>query len=1120
MAESKQNREVGNFQVIWIDPSFIYFDTTLNAKIRCHSITPDLVTFYNAKQCWEYILNTEIDYFFVIITDESLICEASSLVQITFLYLLTPSPSSLISNVKVRGIFENENELLRKVADDVKLCFNKTTKFTLFEVDKSSRDLSRESIRFVWFQHLLEILLSVPESDVAKQEMITFCRTWYSDNDLELAKICEFEKDYCSRDAIKWYTRDSFLYRLLNQVLRWGDIDQMYVFQFILSDLNTQLIELHANYLETLIGLDLIPYTLNVYRGQLMSIQELDRLRRNVLGFISMNTFLSTSNNRHVALMFSGLGEQQPHLESVLFEISIETSTCNSAFAEIGALSWMSSHEDEILLTFGAIFQIRSVHEDENDVWIVGLVLCNRDIKEIPHLQDLFPESPIWNRPTSLSTLAWCLGEMGDSKRAKDIYKNFTQESSTATFDCWNNLAVSSSEHQGITNMVETMTHYQEALKNTSENNTNSRIDILLNMTVSFLSQGFIEKARNSLEQSRPLLIHDDNTSKQEVNMILLARYYMITGNLNVQLDQYSEAQSYFQQAQKIFSGRLSKENKNCGHIETYLGEIEFMLTNYQQAIVHYGNALAIYSKCYPSGHHRIADCHHLIGSAYFHNGQTIEAQQSLELALRLRLQCKSVHPENLAKSYYCLGQLFNRNENHQLAIMYFLKTLDIYQSCLPEDHAKYAVLFTDMGLTYGNAGDFKLGCDYLNRALQIELNRNTSSNRLGQVYLKMGIIHIKNGNFKEGLQFLEQALTILEQNRPSSDEILASALNEMGYTYQMLGDHKMALIKYRAAYDIAQTQELTAIISGNIGALLIELEDHNQAIIYLKKELELRREYLSDQSVSLICCYANLGNVYCKLKDHSTAFTYLAQALRNTPKGPDVEMTANIFNAIGGVWFNQGAYKDALSSYQTALDISTNCLPDNHLTLAFRLNNLATTYNYMEEPDNAVPLYEKALEIYEHNLSSTDLRIAHCTDNIICAYMQLKNYDAVEKYLKKRLDISQSVDSEINSTSAMIHHIFGDMRNVQGRYYEALDYFDKVEAFHLGHQDLNLLIAILKKGSVHYNLAQYDMALQYYERALVLALKFQGQSSNRKLIEKIRYGLDRIIDHIFTFPS
>ena len=1102
--------------MIWLDAAFAYLDTSLNARIRCNPITPALITVADVDECWEYVLKTEVDYLFVIITDKSLVSQASSFVQITFLYVLVPpSQSSTTDNLKVRGIFQSENDLLRKLAEDVDL-LRKTTKFNLFKQDKSSKNISRESIKVVWYQYLLEILLTVPEPDVAKQEMINFCQSCYAENGPELSKISEFEKDYCSKNAIKWYTRASFLYRLVNEALRSEDVGFMYAFRFILRDLNTQLTELHSNYLQTLLELQLIPYTLTVYRGQLMSIQELDQIKRNVLGFISMNSFLSTSSNRNVALLFSGLGGQRPHLESVLFEIVIETSTCQSAFAEIHTVSWMSTDEDEILLTFGTIFQIESVNENDDHVWIIRLVLCNRDWKEIPRMQDLFPEWPVWHLPVDLVTLAWCLSEMGDFKRAEDIYKRLARTSSSTEVPIFlSNIAAISFEYQGTANTIEMLAPYQKVLDDMPDLHKCSRIQILLNMATCVLSHGSFEKAQIYVEQSRELLCLDSGEPKEPVAVYCLARFYTISGLLNDQRDQYQEALNFFEQALKVFAAHLSEDNANCGQIALYMGTAEFKINNYLKAIFHYQNALNIFSKLYPSEHSVIANCHHLIGSAYFHDGQTIKAEKSLELALRLRLRNDAVHPEDMAASYYCFGQLCNRSNNHREALAHFGKTYNIYQSCLPKDHIKFVYLFTDMGLAYENIGNFQLGLDYLNKALCIELKRNAESKSLGRIYRNMAGILSKDGKFSESLEYLEKALAVLESNRPSTNEIIASVLNEMGCVYRQLGDYRLALTKYRITYDMTQTPELTAIVAGNIGAVLIELELYNEAVIYLEKELKLRREYLSDQSSSLITCYINLGNAYREMKDHSTAFTYLAQALQNTSEGPEVERTADIFDSIAGVWKDQEKYDEALSSYQTALDISAKCLRADHPTLALRLNNIAAIYNSMKEYEKAVPLLDRALDVFEHSLPSGHPHIVACINNLIHACFELKNYDAVEKYLDKRLIIAQEFDKEKDSICSKIYQNFARIRSTQGRFNEELDYLDKVEAFCLTHDNLGLVMAFFQKGSANYNLAQYGMALKYYERAL--ALTFSVYPSKLILIDRIRYAIDRVLDHIFS---
>ncbi|CAF4656250.1 unnamed protein product, partial [Rotaria magnacalcarata] len=50
--------------------------------------------------------------------------------------------------------------------------------------------------------------------------MLELCRTHYSRNQLELKHIKEFELTYTASDAIEWYTRDSFVHKIVNRAVR------------------------------------------------------------------------------------------------------------------------------------------------------------------------------------------------------------------------------------------------------------------------------------------------------------------------------------------------------------------------------------------------------------------------------------------------------------------------------------------------------------------------------------------------------------------------------------------------------------------------------------------------------------------------------------------------------------------------------------------------------------------------------------------------------------------------------------------------------------------------------------------------------------------------------------
>jgi hypothetical protein len=143
--------------------------------------------------------------------------------------------------------------------------------------EKSIRDLNKESASFVWFQLLIEALTRMPLSNQAKNELLTECRQQYQDNPGELEKILEFDRDCSLVNCIHWYTRDCFLYRLLNQAFRTENIDEILKFRFFIRQLNEQLSVLHKDYVDILRSIDFDSIT--VYRGQTMAADELQKLR-------------------------------------------------------------------------------------------------------------------------------------------------------------------------------------------------------------------------------------------------------------------------------------------------------------------------------------------------------------------------------------------------------------------------------------------------------------------------------------------------------------------------------------------------------------------------------------------------------------------------------------------------------------------------------------------------------------------------------------------------------------------------------------------------------------------------------------------------------------------------
>ncbi|CAF1404965.1 unnamed protein product [Adineta steineri] len=249
-----------------------------------------------------------------------------------------------------------------------------------------------------------------------KQALITLCKQQYKNNPTELKIIEEFNKNYSSAQSIWWYTRQSFIYRLLNKTLRVNNIDLLYLFRFFIRDLEK---ELEKNKFS-------LP--IHVYRAQLMSIEEIEIFKKSIGNFISMNSFLSTSLNQEQARLYFNFVESSDNTQKVLFEIDADPRLNNiKPFANITQHSYFPN-EEEILFMIGSIFKINEIkHDDNNDIWNIRLVLCSNNDHQLQSLSQ-YMQDELGYGETSLYELGRVLCDMGKFNDSEIYFRLYLKQ--------------------------------------------------------------------------------------------------------------------------------------------------------------------------------------------------------------------------------------------------------------------------------------------------------------------------------------------------------------------------------------------------------------------------------------------------------------------------------------------------------------------------------------------------------------------------------------------------------------------------------------------------------------------------------------------------------------------
>ena len=228
---------------------------------------------------------------------------------------------------------------------------------------------------FMMFEFLVDLLL-VNKDVGGMEELIQLCKVEYQGNELEEDRIAKFQEKYTAETSIEWYTKDCFVYRILNKALRFQDIDVLVAFRFFITDIHQQLTKLQQ---DQKIG------AIKVYRGQMLPVADLEIMKRSIGKVVSFHSFLSTTYNRHkaVAFVLSPLGGDTKFV-NVLFEIECTQYSprllASKPFADISALSCMPE-ENEVLFTLGTHFRVEANDYDrENEIYVVKLnLVCDTE---------------------------------------------------------------------------------------------------------------------------------------------------------------------------------------------------------------------------------------------------------------------------------------------------------------------------------------------------------------------------------------------------------------------------------------------------------------------------------------------------------------------------------------------------------------------------------------------------------------------------------------------------------------------------------------------------------------------------------------------------------------------
>ncbi|CAF1009612.1 unnamed protein product [Didymodactylos carnosus] len=596
----QQDYNLENFVVIWLDQNNTIED---DVKDKLQYLVNLVKIFENIDECSNYISNVQTEKVFLIISSislaEHIVPKIQHYSQLELIYVLSSD-----SNIEI-------------IAKKVHHVYDKNSIFSQLQSDIIQSAINLNEINII--------------NDISIDRSL-------QNNEVQLKNIKEFEEAYEPSKAIWWYTRDCFLYRILNKALRIQDIEILYRLRFFIVDLHKQLEKLQPEFIKLLNDME---STVSLYRGQIMTSDEFEsKLKHNTGSLLSTTSFLSTTIDEELAKGFA-IADGSSYT-SILFKITLDTTIHKGVFAYIDPTVGSFDSENEVLFSMGTVFRIETVKKLDNDIWQVSLSMTNDEDQQLKTLcNHMRTELGITCHLASLGRLMFHMGNY-------DLAEQFNQL-------LLRDPTIVDPHDLGLLHNDLGLIYSNQA-----------------DYTKAFEHFGL------SLQIKKRHLKFSDRSVVTTLNNI---------GMLYFKIQQYETALSYFQHILQIDLHASLQNLQDIGADYNNIGDVYRKQRKYSKAIKMYQKAVDTDQQSLPLNHPIRAIHLNNIGLYYYNKSDYVKANDYYQKTLDIQLQSLPADHSHLATTYNNIAGVCYEQAKYDECMINLKKASEIANKKLPSNH-------------------------------------------------------------------------------------------------------------------------------------------------------------------------------------------------------------------------------------------------------------------------------------------------------------------------------------------------------------------------------------------------------------------------------------------------
>jgi len=397
------------------------------------------------------------------------------------------------------------------------------------------------------------------------------------------------------------------------------------------------------------------------------------------------------------------------------------------------------------------------------------------------------------------------------------------------------------------------------------------------------------------------------------------------------------------------------------------------------------------------------------------------------------------------------IGDVYLKNEDYELALDYYVKTLAMTQKVLGNDHhlveCQRAAIDSLRSQLYFDGKEqpkkilVESRQDRANAVnLQVEKVTREWRQSLGDDHpdvlttLKsMGDIYFRGEEYDEALKNYTEFLRICRSVKNNTHPDIIPAIINIGSVHLSNGDTSKAIDFYREALRLKESM----IGRKSCGAIFAHLANahyekgdlveakslYQEALRFTKDEKGSGHPEVADLLMKIGSVNEENGNTEKAMKLYRGAL-----GIRESYYGPNHASVAESMNSIGSVHYSRKENHMALRAYLAALRLTKEIFGEDHVQCADILVNIGNVHLQADELDEAIVTYYKALRCTLSEFGKEHEKVADILNNIGVTYERNEEKDLALDAFTEALRVYKTIgmpDSH-NSVMAVVRNIRG----------------------------------------------------------------------------------------------